>query len=389
MSLKVLCVSFINLLVALAVNSANASPYKDENLLLRSIEAYKEKKFYKSDYLIAKYLGDANANRLNAIDAIQKRESKPKPTSFIDGDYSRETLQFFFNRTLNQWGSQKNDKEDNILVKINSNGNYYISVWGKPYIETWYIIAKGKKNQIAYTVGMHNAKIRIGKLHKNDRLLKPCDTFDINGPIQYFYEPDFRDINNNGKKELLLRYNVTVADGYIQVLDIFVPRVKDNYCYLSHKKSYYGRNGFAYFKNGKIIVSKQTSKEREGILGASLQTETRYSTDGNIINEKVVPNFLKTSNIAIIAPYFNRIENDDYDKYQAYLMVCLKGKKKTNKNCEELFDTRGPFKTKDECIDRIFEMKNDLPKYKPDYYSHGYLCEHEKQKNKEFSKIGN
>ena len=46
MSLKVLCVSFINLLVALAVNSANASPYKDENLLLRSIEAYKEKKFY-------------------------------------------------------------------------------------------------------------------------------------------------------------------------------------------------------------------------------------------------------------------------------------------------------------------------------------------------------
>ena len=128
MSLKVLCVSFINLLVALAVNSANASPYKDENLLLRSIEAYKEKKFYKSDYLIAKYLSDANANRLNAIDAIQKRESKPKPTSFIDGDYSRETLQFFFNRTLNQWGSQKDDKEDNILVKINSNDDHYISV---------------------------------------------------------------------------------------------------------------------------------------------------------------------------------------------------------------------------------------------------------------------
>ena len=64
---------------------------------------------------------------------------------------------------------------------------------------------------------MHNAKIRIGKIHETDRLLKPCDTFVIHGPIQYFYEPIFKDITNNGSKELLLRYNVTVADGYIQV----------------------------------------------------------------------------------------------------------------------------------------------------------------------------
>ena len=100
---------------------------------------------------------------------------------------------------------------------------------------------------------MHSAKIRIGKIYKSDRLLQPCDTFVINGPIQYFYEPIFKDINSNGTKELLLKYNITVADGYVQVLEIFVPRIKNNYCHISHKKSYYGRNGFAVSRMVKLL----------------------------------------------------------------------------------------------------------------------------------------
>ena len=28
-------------------------------------------------------------------------------------------------------------------------------------------------------------QIRIGKIHESDRLLQLCDTFQINGPIQY------------------------------------------------------------------------------------------------------------------------------------------------------------------------------------------------------------
>ena len=303
MNLKVFCVSFINLLVALAVPAANASPSNPENLLSQSTIEYKNSNFYKSDYLIAKYLGTGNSNITNVIKTIHKRKSKPTPTSFIDGQYSNEFLQFFFTRPLHQWGAKKSDDDDNILVKINGSENQYVSVWGKPYIETWYILAKGKEKQIAYTVGMHNAKIRIGKIHETDRLLQPCDTFDINGPIQYFYEPIFEDINDNGKKELLLKYNVTVADGYIQVLDIFVPRVKNNYCFLSHKKSYSGRNGFTIFKNGKIVVSHQTPKKDESILGASLQTEKNYSPNGDLISKKIIPNFLRTKNIDILNPY--------------------------------------------------------------------------------------
>lgn len=303
MKIKAVHFSFIYLLVALAVHAANASPSDHYKYLIESENAYKEGDYYKSDYLIAKYLGSENPNISNVIKTIHKRKKKPTPTSFIDGEYSNEFLQFFFTRPLYQWGSQKSDDDNNIIVKINGSENQYVSVWGKPYIETWYILAKGKEKQIAYTLGMHSAKIRIGKIHKSDRLLQPCDTFVINGPIQYFYEPIFEDINSNGKKELLLKYNITVADGFVQVLDIFVPRIKNNYCHLSHKKSYYGRNGFAIFENGKIIVSEQTSKNNESILGSSLQTEKKYSPDGKLINEIQKPNFLRNSNIEILDPY--------------------------------------------------------------------------------------
>ena len=87
MNLKVFCVSFINLLVALAVPAANASPSNPESLLTQSSMEYKNSKFYKSDYLIAKYLGSKNPNIRKVINTIYKRKRKQTPTSFIDGEY--------------------------------------------------------------------------------------------------------------------------------------------------------------------------------------------------------------------------------------------------------------------------------------------------------------
>ena len=302
MNLKVLCVSFINLLIALAVNPANASPNYNYQFLIQSEKAYKEGDYYKSDYLIAKHLGYENANQVKAIETITKR--RPKATAYIDGSYSNKFLRFFFGLSLNQWGSKISDNKNNILVKINSNKNQYVSVWGKPYVETWYILHKDKKKQVAYTVGMHEAEIRIGHISEENKPLKPCDTFTINEAIQYFYEPMFFDTNDDGKNELLLRYNITLANGYLQVLDIFVPLIKDNYCQLSHRKSFYGRNGYAYYTDGSVFVSEQTRDVGEGTLRSSLQTETSYDSYGNKKHEEVVSNFLKTQNISILLPNY-------------------------------------------------------------------------------------
>ena len=362
MNLKVLCVSFINLLVALAVYSANASPSGEDKYLIQSEKAYKDGDYYKSDYLIAKHLGNEYANQVKAIETITKR--KPKATAYIDGSYSNKFLRFFFGLSLNQWGSKISDKQNNILVKINSNKNQYVSVWGKPFIETWYILHKDKKKQVAYTVGMHEAKIKIGTIGKENKPLKACDTFTINEAIQYFYEPMFFDTNDDGKNELLLRYNITLANGYVQVLDIFVPIIKDNYCQLSHRKSFYGRNGYAYYTDGSVFVSEQTRDVGEGTLRSSLQTETTYDTYGKKKHKEVVSNFLKTENISILHPNYLLNYKDPEKMFHAFYITCKTGKSRNTENCQEISDLEGPYEDEEFCKDRVVKMMRTFHKEK-------------------------
>ena len=375
MNLKVLCVSFINLLVALAVNSANASSYDEHKFLTQSETAYANGKYFKSDYLIARYLGDEYANQRKVVDTIDKRI--PKPTAYLNGSYSNKFLKFFFGTSLNQWRSKLIDKQNNILVKINSIEDQYVSVWGKPFVEAWYILHKHKKKQVAYTVGMHKAKIRIGPLSKEGKPLKPCDTFTINEPIQYFYDPMFLDTNDNGKNELLLRYNITLASGYIQVLDIFVPRIKDNYCHLSHQKSFYGRNGFAYYDNGTVFVSEETFHLGETSLKSSIQTETIYDPYGKSVEKRIIPNFLKTENISILESNHPLSFENPENMFHAFYMTCKIGQPRSHKNCLEVEDKQGPYKDEGYCKDRIIEMIKGFSKLKdPSIWEiSGYLCE--------------
>ena len=78
----------------------------------------------------------------------------------------------------------------------------------------------------AHTIGMHDAKIQIGMLDKKGKIRNFCKDFIIKGPIQYFYMPKFIDTDKDGTKELLLRYNVTLGDGYLQTLDVFSTMTK-------------------------------------------------------------------------------------------------------------------------------------------------------------------
>ena len=74
-------------------------------------------------------------------------------------------------------------------------------------------------------------------------------------------------------------------------------------------------------------------------------------------------------------------------KYQAYLQICLQRHESFPKNCEELYDTRGPYKTKINCKRRISEMISDLPKYKSKFEAIGYICETGLREDLEFTKL--
>jgi len=375
MKFKLFFISLLNLLIALAVNPANASPSDKYKFLTQSEKYYKNGEYFKADYFIARYLGDEYANQRKVVETIDKRI--PKPTAYLNGSYSNKFLSFFFGISLNQWGSKLSDKKNNILIKINSVENQYVSIWGKPFVESWYILHKDKKKQVAYTVGMHKAKIRIGPLSKEGKPLKPCDTFTINGPIQYFYDPMFLDTNNDGINELLLRYNITLANGYIQVLDIFVPRIKDNYCHLSHRKSFYGKNGYAYYDNGSVFVSEETSYLGETSLKSSLQKETIYDPYGKLVEKRIIPNFLKTENISVLQADYPLYFKNPEKMFHAFYMTCKINEPRNHKNCLEIVDKQGPYQDEGYCKDRINEMIRDFSKVKdPSLWEiTGYLCE--------------
>ena len=289
--------------MALAGNSAIAESSNPSDFLSKAKNSYMNKDYYKGDFYIARHLGKPDSDMNNALKIIEFKS--PKPTSFISGFYSEQFFRFFFSSAVYQWGSNK-ARDGYIITKANHYKNYFIFVWGKPYIETWSIIGNKKTGMTAHTIGMHDAKIQIGRLDKKRKIKNFCKDFLINGPIQYFYIPKFLDTDKDGKKELLLRYNVTLGDGYLQALDVFSTTSKNNsYCHLAHRKSYYGRNGFAYFKDGFYYVSKQTADKGEAVLNSSLQTKETYNPKGKLIKTETLPNFLFTDNVQVLDIRYN------------------------------------------------------------------------------------
>ena len=94
-------------------------------------------------------------------------------------------------------------------------------------------------------------------------------------------------------------------------------------------------------------------------------------------------------NPANASPEKNKNLKNETMKYQAYLKICLKGYESLPKHCNELYDTRGPYITRQDCKKRISEMISDLPKYKSKFEAKGYICEKGLREDLKFSKIYN
>ena len=60
--------------------------------------------------------------------------------------------------------------------------------------------------------------------------------------------------------------------------------------------------------------------------------------------------------------------------FEAFVLICLWGQPQEPKFCEELRDTRGPYKTKIECENRVIEIALDMPNYRPEMQPRGYSC---------------
>ena len=57
--------------------------------------------------------------------------------------------------------------------------------------------------------------------------------------------------------------------------------------------------------------------------------------------------------------------------FETFVLVCVIG---ASNVCHTLSDLEGPYKTKQECIDRAYEISIDLPAYMPNFQATKYKC---------------
>ena len=61
--------------------------------------------------------------------------------------------------------------------------------------------------------------------------------------------------------------------------------------------------------------------------------------------------------------------------FEAFVLVCLIGTPFSDQNCEQLADTRGPYITHDQCLTRVYEIKQELHLYRPNMEARAYRCD--------------
>ena len=80
---------------------------------------------------------------------------------------------------------------------------------------------------------------------------------------------------------------------------------QENYCFLTKPKIFEVRNGYAYYKDGYFHISKQKNAKSESHLNASRQLKQVFTSQGELIKEENLPNFLHTDKIQNLEVTYN------------------------------------------------------------------------------------
>ena len=61
--------------------------------------------------------------------------------------------------------------------------------------------------------------------------------------------------------------------------------------------------------------------------------------------------------------------------FEAIVLACLWGMPQIPQYCEHLRDVRGPYKTHDQCLARVYEIISEMPEYRPHMQPRAYTCD--------------
>ena len=209
-------------LTTLLTGQAKADEAFYEELLGKAISAFDSNDKITAAFYAAKYLGitmrdeDTDHGPDHLISYLHGRA-----TSFTTLDYDQDFLRFFFYENWRMWGihpTEMRKKRMRIPLFGTTYGNMIVEIWGYPRIENWFLL--GKKNKYAPLLPSKNMTALLVELDSQKKERRRWK-FQIEANVQYLWYPELHDVDGDGRKELLVRYNYAKASGFSQILDIY------------------------------------------------------------------------------------------------------------------------------------------------------------------------
>lgn len=222
------------------------------------------------------------------------------PISFLSGKYSPEFISWFAKSSYGLWDfneeNQGLDMQNNISFQLAGaqDGKYIAVIFGGyPYLEGRSVIGlpDGEIPTVILALSDLDEKIYLhaGETEEGgDKETKSYGKIEINlegNQLQYIWQPEFYDLDNDNIPEIWIRYNKATADGFVQELAIY--KIKDNN--LSLFKKFTGEaEGIARRVNGNQVDVGEgvASGEGEGHLSYSKMRLETWGYENGVFRKK-------------------------------------------------------------------------------------------------------
>ncbi|MDD4201886.1 MAG: hypothetical protein PHQ52_00275 [Candidatus Omnitrophica bacterium] len=226
-----------------------------------------------SDFFLARYLGLVTTENTtkNYTDLYPLFDTHKQLNAFtvINGEFQKEFIDWFIFAGYSMWAGQTiiQTKDGALEVTNNLNDNFYVGVFGYPYLEKGSIVGgTSNSGEVVVMTLMRKPFLVLGKIKEKENPLDNASDFpiEVRTVIQYIWQPEFYDIDKDGEDEIFIRYNKSWATGFSQVLDIY--KIKEDDLILWERFEGLAE-GIAMRAGDKIIVGEGFSDTGNGHMG--------------------------------------------------------------------------------------------------------------------------
>lgn len=265
------------LFVLLSALCLAASPV---DYLQQANEALERKDLLRADFYMTRYLAKGAVKEDDAREFIKRR--RLDPGTFFPSGYDSEFIQWFTESTYKQWavGDDKiKEKVRSFEIATGRKENYFVTMTATPALQTWFQSGPPLKT-LLLAMATHKPAVAIyaGKLLQDKpAILFPIVRIDAGRHfVHHVWTPEFLDLDGDRVPEIWIRYNLTGAEGFEQVLEVYKIQEDSNLELLGRFKGSY--DGVARRLDGGSTIETLTGEGSKPSLPRAMfdQYEVRH-----------------------------------------------------------------------------------------------------------------